>query len=93
MVSGAIATQIATGLILGAEARYFRTFEGIALNSFAGEALFIGPTVFKKLSKDWFVSAAWSAQVTGHAAGEQGWLDLTNFERHQVKLRLGVALD
>jgi hypothetical protein len=93
MLSGAIATQIATGLVVGAEARYFRKFDGIALNTFAGEALFIGPTVFKKLSRDWFVSAAWSAQVTGHAAGEQGWQDLTNFERHHVKLRLGVALN
>ena len=38
------------------------------------------------------ISAAWSAEVWGRARGEGGPLDLTNFDRNQVKLRLSIDL-
>jgi len=37
------------------------------------------------------LSAAWNVQVWGAVAGSSGVLDLANFERHQAKLRVGVA--
>jgi hypothetical protein len=36
------------------------------------------------------MSVAWNAQVAGRVVGEPGALDLTNFERHQVRFRLGI---
>jgi hypothetical protein len=58
------------------------------LDSFAGQALFIGPTMYASLSKNIAVSAAWSVQVAGHAVDIPGSLDLKNFERHRAQLRL-----
>ena len=61
---------------------------GSASIPFAGEALFVGPTIYASLSKEFAISAAWSLQVAGRAADAPGSLDLKNFERHQAKLRL-----
>ena len=86
----AVMAQIRPGFFLGGEARYFRKYDGIGLDDFAGQALFIGPTVFLKLSDRSRLTANWSFQAWGHAAGSTGALDLVNFERHQARLVLGV---
>ena len=91
--SAALATPLAAGVFVAGEIRYVRKYEGVGLDKFAGEALFVGPSLFARVSEKWFVSAAWNAQIAGHAAGEQGNLDLTNFERHEVRLRIGVDLN
>ena len=54
-----------------------------------GQALYLGPTFYARLSAQWWVSGAWNVQAAGHAANTAGALDLVNFERHQVKFRLG----
>ena len=38
--------QARPGLFLGGEARYLRQYEGIGLEEFAGQALFVGPTAY-----------------------------------------------
>jgi hypothetical protein len=86
----ALAAQIMPGLWLGGEARYLRDYSGSALNVFAGQALYIGPTLHTRLSGNAFVSAAWDFQIWGGAIAAPGALDLANFERHQVKLRFGL---
>jgi hypothetical protein len=43
------------------------------------------------LYQGYFLSAAWNVQVWGAVAGSSGALDLVNFERHHVKLRVGVS--
>ena len=53
--------------------------------------LFAGPAIYIKLSEQAWMSALWNAQIAGRASGEAGSLDLTNFERHLVKMRLGIA--
>ena len=85
----AFAAQIVPGVWLGGETRYLRDYSGAALNVFAGQALYIGPTLYARLSGDVFVSAAWNFQIWGGTTGAHGALDLANFERHQVKLRFG----
>jgi hypothetical protein len=87
-VSAAVTVQVRHGIFFGGEARYLRTFQGIGLDWFAGDALFVGPTMYATLSKNLAVSAAWSVQVAGGAVGSPGSLDLTNFERNRVLLRL-----
>ena len=92
-LSAALATPVVAGILVASEIRYVRKHEGIALDKFAGDALFAGPSVFAKVTDKWFVSAAWNFQIAGHAAGETGNRDLTNFERHEVRIRTGVDLN
>jgi hypothetical protein len=86
----AVMAQIRPGFFLGGEARYFRKYEGIGLDDFAGQALFVGPTLFLKLSDRSRLTANWSFQAWGRSAGSTAALDLVNFERHQARLVLGV---
>jgi len=89
-VAWAMMTQVRPGFFVGGEARYLRKYEGFGLDVFAGHALFIGPTVFMKLSQHSRLTAAWSFQVSGRSAAMPGSLDLVDFERHQARLVYGV---
>src|SRR4051795_2341414 len=64
-VSGALAFQALPNLFLGAEVRYLRGYEGLALQHFRGEAVFIGPMLYAKLSDHLALSAVFSTQVAG----------------------------
>jgi hypothetical protein len=90
-IGAALAMQVMPNVFVGAEARSLRHYEGLGLNDFAGQALYIGPTFYATFGERYFVSAAWNVQVWGAVAGSSGALDLVNFERHQVKLRAGVS--
>jgi hypothetical protein len=85
-----VMTQVRPGFFLGGEARYLRKYEGIGLDAFAGQAFLVGPTAYIKLSEQSRLTAAWSFQAWGHAAGGAGTLDLVDFERHQARLIFGV---
>jgi hypothetical protein len=87
-LAAAVTNQVKPDTFLGVEMRYRRAHEGLGLNALAGEALFVGPTFYVSLSKQFAVSGSWTVQVAGHATAIAGALDLQNFERHQAKLRL-----
>ena len=70
--------------------RYLRDYSGSALNVFAGQALYVGPTLYVRLGGNAFVSASWNSQIWGGTTSAPGALDLANFERNQVKLRFGL---
>ena len=89
-IGAALAMQVMPNVFIGAEARKLRHFDGLGLNGFAGQALYIGPTFYATFGERYFVSAAWNVQVWGAVAGTSGALDLDNFERHLVKLRIGA---
>jgi hypothetical protein len=89
-IGAALAMQVMPNVFVGAEARNLRHFDGLGLNGFAGQALYIGPTFYATFGERYFVSAAWNVQVWGAVAGTSGALDLDNFERHLVKLRIGA---
>jgi hypothetical protein len=88
-VAAAIMAQARPDTFIGMEARYLRKYEGLAFDSFAGHAIYLGPTVSAKLPGGYWLLVAWNFQVAGRAIGEPGPLDLTNFERHQVRLKFG----
>jgi hypothetical protein len=90
-VGAALAMQVMPNVFIGAEARNLRHYEGLGLNTFAGQAVYMGPTLYATFGQGYFLSAAWNVQVWGAVAGSSGALDLVNFERHQAKLRIGVA--
>ncbi len=87
--AAALSYQVRPGLFVGAEARYARTYEGLALDRLAGQAVYLGPTLYTTLSPQAWASFTWSFQVAGRASGEPGPLDLSSFDRHQMRLRVG----
>jgi hypothetical protein len=90
-IGAALAMHVMPNVFIGAEARNLRHYQGLGLNTFAGQALYIGPTLYATFGQAYFLSAAWNVQVWGAVAGGSGALDLVNFERHQAKLRIGVT--
>ncbi len=86
-LSGAISFRPLSPLTVGAEVGYFRHYDGIAFNQFTGEAFFVGPTMFLKLSPKSFMTAAWATQVRGHTVGDPSRLELDEFSRQKGKLK------
>jgi len=85
----ALAARTSPDLWLGGEVRYLRSYDGAVLNALSGQAVYVGPTAFVRLPRNYWLSAALNFQVWGRAVGLPGSLDLTNFERYQAKLRVG----
>jgi hypothetical protein len=90
--NAAASRRVLPWLYLGGEARYLRSFSGTTLDALAGQAVYVGPVFYAPIVKGVTLSGAWDVQAWGQAVGAGGNLDLTNFERHQVKLRLSVDL-
>ena len=87
-VAGMLA--IMPSVFAGAELRYLRSYEGAALNTFAGEALFAGPILYVNVTHSLALIAALSSQVAGRPAAGAWGLDLENFERHRAMLKAVV---
>jgi hypothetical protein len=89
-VTSALMARIAPGIFLGAEARYLRAYDSLGPGSFEGHGFFLGPTLFATLSERSWLTVGWSAQMAGRAVDDAASLDLTHFERHQVRVNFGV---
>ena len=87
----ALMAKVMPSVFVGGEVRYLRAYEGVALDRFAGEALFAGPSLFVNVNNRLSLIAAWSTQIAGRPAGMDTALDLENFERHRVKLKAVVS--
>jgi hypothetical protein len=85
-----VMARLRPGLFVGGEARYLRKYEGIGLEEFTGEALFVGPTAYFQLSERSRLTATWSLQAWGRSPRSSAALDLLDFERHQARLVFGV---
>jgi hypothetical protein len=75
-------------LALGVATEYDRAYDGLALQTFEGHALFVGPTLQLNITRKVLLAAAFMAQVAGHAVDDPRPLDLTNFERYRGNLKL-----
>jgi hypothetical protein len=87
-VSLGLAYRITPTFALGVGAEYDRAYDGLALQTFAGHALFVGPTLQINFTRKVLLAAAFSAQVAGHAVDDPRPLDLTNFTRYRGNLKL-----
>jgi hypothetical protein len=87
--AAAIMAQVRPGSFVGMETRYLRNYESLLFDRFAGHAFYLGPTASVKLPGGYWLLASWSAQIKGRSVDQPGSLDLTNFERHQVRLKFG----
>lgn len=90
-VASALMVQVRPGILVGGEARYLRRYDGLGFDAFAGQAVFVGPTVYAAISDRAWFTLAYSAQVAGHEVGHPAALDLRGFERHQVRFLFGVT--
>lgn len=90
--SAALAYQISDVFLIGAEARLLTSYTGALLDTKAGHAVFVGPNFLYRVADNINLNVAWTPQVAGKADGVTGDnLDLTNFERHQVRAKMAVA--
>jgi hypothetical protein len=91
--SNALSLRVAETTFIGAEARYLRAYGGTYLNRLEGQALYLGPTLHHRIGKGAFVTVAYSGQVAGKDRDpdlRNRALDLTHFERHNIKIKAGV---
>jgi hypothetical protein len=86
----ALTYQVMPKVFLGAEARYQRAYEGLSFKAYLGDAWYIGPTVSARIGDRAWMSLAYAGLVGGKAKGSQQKYDLDNFERHQVRLKVGM---
>lgn len=82
--------RIASNFYLGFNAQYQRSYEGLTFGQFAGEAFYLGPTMFAKIGDNGFLSLAWNRQVWGAELDNDARLDLANFERDLFRMRAGI---
>ena len=87
-VSVAIAFRLASDLLIGAELGYFRHYDGLALKTFEGDALYLGPTLYLQLARKAFMTAAFAAQIAGREVDNPGVaLNLAEFSRSRARLK------
>jgi hypothetical protein len=82
----ALAYRVRPDVTIGAEVWYLRHYDGIFFNSFTGDAVYVGPTLYVQLATKAFMTAAWNSQIAGHQVGV-GTLDLADFSRHRAKVK------
>ncbi|WP_342359185.1 hypothetical protein [Terrarubrum flagellatum] len=80
--------QFADGVFAGGELSHFRRYDSVGFSRELGNATFLGPNFYWAFTQGWAFSGAWNVQVAGRANSVGGNLDLTNFSRHIVKLKL-----
>ena len=85
-ISSALAFQIFPKVVIGVDLWYLRHYDGVAFNSFTGDAVYLGPTFFWQIAPKVLISAAWEAQVAGSEVGVASPLDLTDFSRERARL-------
>ena len=89
-ISGALSYRIIPSVFIGGELWYLRHYDGTWFNSFTGDAVYLGPTIYVQLSRKMFMTAAWNTQVAGHEVGGPGVFDLADFPRHRAKLKVAL---
>jgi hypothetical protein len=88
-LSSALAYRVTPDITLGAEVWYLRHYEGSWFNTFTGDAVFVGPTLYVQLGRKIFMTAAWNIQVAGREYTDSGTLNLnlSEFTRQRAKLK------
>ena len=89
-LSGAIAFRPVPTVLVGAELGYFQHYEGLGFNTYTGDAVYVGPTLYVQLARKAFMTAAWATQITGHAVNDPNSLNLTDFSRYRAKLKFAL---
>src|SRR5262249_60226463 len=89
-VWGALSYRIPPPIFIGVEAWYLRHYDGAWFNTFTGDAVYVGPTLYVQLSPKTFMTAAWNLQVWGRDVDATGLLNLSEFSHNRAKLKVAV---
>lgn len=90
-VSTAVAYEITQAYVIGVEARYFDAFSDARARTFAGDALFIGPTFLWRYDDHVTLNATWSPQIYGSRKNVPGRLDTVDFERQNFRVKFAYT--
>lgn len=89
--SSALGFRVIPNVVVGADLWYLRHYEGPTLNTFTGDAVYLGPTVYWHIKHHMLMSAAFEAQVAGHEVGAMpANLDLIDFSRNRARVLFEV---
>jgi hypothetical protein len=75
---------------IGAETWYLRHYAEFGRDSFAGDAVYVGPNMYVQITPKMFVNFARNAQVAGHEVAALGNFDLTDFSRNRFKIQTSI---
>jgi len=89
-LSTALAYRVTPTVALGAALEYDRAYDGLAFQTFDGNALYVGPTLQINFSPKILLAATFMAQVAGHAVDDPRALDLTNFSEYRANMKFEV---
>jgi hypothetical protein len=89
-LTGALTYRITPMVALGGETEYYRAYNGLGLDQYVGEAVYVGPTLYVQFTPKIYMAAAWSSQIAGHSVGDASRLDLTDYQRQRVNFKFGV---
>lgn len=90
-ISGALSYRIVPSVFVGAELWYLRHYDGAWMNTFTGDAVYVGPTVYVQITPKIFMTAAWNTQVWGREVDNPGVsFNLAEYSRQRAKLKLAV---
>jgi hypothetical protein len=86
--SAALSFRIVSSVLLGGEVWYLRHYDAANLTAFTGDTVLLGPTLYIQFTPKMFMTAAWNTQVWGREVGNPAALNLSEFQRNRVKLKL-----
>ena len=90
-VSGALSYRVVPGAFVGAEVWYLRHYDGNWFNTYTGDAVFVGPTLYVQLGPKAFITAAWQVQTGGSDVNNpDAKLNLSEFSRQRAKFKVAV---
>jgi hypothetical protein len=90
-ISGALSYRIVPSVFVGAELWYLRHYDGAWMNTFTGDAVYVGPTVYVQITPKIFMTAAWNTQVWGREVDNPGVsFNLAEYSRQRAKLKVAV---
>lgn len=90
-IRAALAAKVLPNLYLGAEAWYSRTYLGSGYGTYLGDGFFIGPNALWAINDKWTLNAAYQVQVAGKSRVVPGNLNLTAYNQHYARIKLGYA--
>lgn len=90
--SGALVWRFAGQMSLGGELQYDAATNSFGFAQKAGDAVYLGPVFFLRVSPRLFVAGAWSSQIAGRPAREDLLPTYNQSELSRQKARLTVSL-
>ena len=85
----ALSYRVLPNVFVGGEVRYLRAYEGSFAGRYVGDGIFAGPSIQVQITHNAWASLSWTTQLHGHEVAGSSRLNLTEFERNQVRLKVG----